>query len=155
MVRLFIDADACPVKEECLEIAARHGAEAFIVSNTGLRPSRDPMVHVVMVGKGFDEADDWIAERAGPGDVTATADVPLAVRLVAKGVLVTNFKGRVFEPGNIGMASAMRDLGQALDEAGTIRRHTAPFSARDRSQFRQVLDKLMRQAARNASGPNG
>ncbi|MEY9099536.1 hypothetical protein ABIA24_002445 [Sinorhizobium fredii] len=82
---IYVDADACPVKAEILKVAERHGFEVTFVANSGLRPSRDPMVHNVIVSAGFDAADNWIAEHAGEGDVVVTADVPLAGRCVAAG----------------------------------------------------------------------
>ncbi|OHV81505.1 YaiI/YqxD family protein [Rhizobium sp. LCM 4573] len=143
---IYVDADACPVKPEILKVAERHGLEVTFVANSGLRPSRDPMVHNVIVSAGFDAADDWIAERAGTGDIVVTADVPLAVRCVAKSALVTGPSGRVFDDTNIGMASAMRDLGAHLRETGESKGYNAAFTARDRSKFLETLDRLCRRA---------
>jgi uncharacterized protein YaiI (UPF0178 family) len=116
------------------------------VANSGLRPSRDPMIHNVIVSAGFDAADNWIAERAGPADIVITADVPLAVRCVASGALVTGPTGRIFDETNIGMASAMRDLGAHLRETGESKGYNAAFSPRDRSKFLETLDRLCRRA---------
>src|SRR5687768_16264239 len=113
-IEIYVDADACPVKPEILKVAERHGLRVTLVANSGLRPSRDPMVRNVIVSAGFDAADNWIAENANANDIVVTADVPLAVRCVAKGSHVTGPTGRVFDQTNIGMASAMRDLGQHL-----------------------------------------
>lgn len=143
---IYVDADACPVKPEILKVAERHGLEVTFVANSGLRPSRDPMVKNVIVSGAFDAADDWIAERAGAGDVVITADVPLAVRCVAAGAQVTGPTGRVFDQTNIGMASAMRDLGQHLRETGESKGYNPAFSARDRSSFLSTLDTLCRRA---------
>ncbi|KQR67996.1 hypothetical protein ASG25_01055 [Rhizobium sp. Leaf384] len=143
---IYVDADACPVKPEILKVAERHDLPVTLVANSGLRPSRDPMVTHVVVSSGFDAADDWIAERAGPGDVVITADVPLAGRCVAKGALVTGPTGRVFDVANIGMATAMRDLGAHLRETGESRGFNAAFTARDRSAFLETLDRLCRRA---------
>ena len=143
---IYVDADACPVKPEILKVAERHNLPVTLVANSGLRPSRDPMVTNVIVSSGFDAADDWIAERAGPGDVIITADVPLAGRCVAKGALVTGPTGRVFDVANIGMATAMRDLGAHLRETGESRGFNAAFTARDRSAFLETLDRLCRRA---------
>jgi uncharacterized protein len=147
---IFVDADACPVKPEILKVAERYGLEVTFVANSGLRPSRDPMVKNVIVSGAFDAADDWIAERSGPGDVVVTADVPLAVRCVASGALVTGPTGRVFDETNIGMASAMRDLGQHLRETGESKGYNAAFSPRDRSAFLSTLDRLCRRAKASA-----
>lgn len=142
---IYVDADACPVKAEVLKVAERHGFEVTFVANSGLRPSRDPMVHNVIVSSSFDAADDWIAERAHEGDIVVTADVPLAVRCVAAGALVTGPSGRVFDKANIGMASAIRDLGQHLRETGESKGYNAAFTPRDRSTFLETLDRLARQ----------
>ena len=143
---IYVDADACPVKGEILKVAERHGIEVTFVANSGLRPSRDPMVKNVIVSNGFDAADNWIAEHTGPGDVVITADVPLAGRCVAKGSLVTGHSGRVFDEGNIGMVTAMRDLGAHLRETGESKGYNAAFSPRDRSKFLETMDRLCRRA---------
>lgn len=141
---IYVDADACPVKAEILKVAERHGLEVTFVANSGLRPSRDPMVTNVIVSAGFDAADDWIAGRAGAGDIVVTADVPLAGRCVAAGALVTGPTGRVFDRSNIGMATAMRDLSAHLRETGESKGYNAAFSARDRSAFLETMERLCR-----------
>lgn len=143
---IYVDADACPVKPEILKVAERYGLRVTLVANSGLRPSRDPMVRNIIVSAGFDAADNWIADNAGPHDIVVTADVPLAVRCVARGAHVTGPTGRVFDQTNIGMASAMRDLGQHLRETGESKGYNAAFSARDRSAFLETLDRLCRRA---------
>lgn len=143
---IYVDADACPVKPEILKVAERHDMDVTFVANSGLRPSRDPRVTNVIVSAGFDAADDWIAERSTEGDVVITADVPLAGRCVASGALVTGPTGRVFDKTNIGMATAMRDLGQHLRETGESKGYNAAFSPRDRSAFLETLDRLCRRA---------
>lgn len=148
---IFVDADACPVKPEIQKVAERHGLRVTLVANSGLRPSRDPMVRNVIVSAGFDAADDWIAENCRKDDIVVTADVPLATRCVAKGAHVTGPTGRLFDATNIGMASAMRDLGQHLRETGESKGYNAAFSPRDRSTFLETLDRLCRRA-RSAGG---
>ncbi|MBY5462717.1 YaiI/YqxD family protein [Rhizobium leguminosarum] len=143
---IYVDADACPVKPEILKVAERHGLEVTFVANSGLRPSRDPMIHNVIVSNAFDAADNWIAERAGAGDVVVTADVPLAVRCVAASAFVSGPTGRVFDETNIGMASAMRDLGAHLRETGESKGYNAAFSPKDRSRFLETFDRLCRRA---------
>lgn len=143
---IYVDADACPVKPEILKVAERHGLEVTFVANSGLRPSRDPMVKNVIVSGAFDAADDWIAERATAGDIVVTADVPLAGRCVAAGAFVTGPTGRLFDKTNIGMATAMRDLGAHLRETGESKGYNAAFSPRDRSAFLETLDRLCRRA---------
>ncbi|OHV76752.1 YaiI/YqxD family protein [Ensifer sp. LCM 4579] len=145
---IYVDADACPVKAEVLRVAERRGMEVTFVANSGLRPSRDPMVRNVIVSAGFDAADDWIAERAGQGDIVVTADVPLAARCVVAGALVTGPAGRIFDRANIGLATAMRDLGAHLRETGESKGYNAAFTARDRSAFLETLDRLCRQVKR-------
>ena len=141
-----MDADACPVKPEVLKVAERCSLPVVMVANTGLRPSRDPMVKMVTVSGAFDAADDWIVDNAVAGDIAITADVPLASRLVKKGVHVTSHSGRLFTEESIGVQSAMRNLSQDLREAGAITGYNAPFGQRDRSNFLQAMDKLVRLA---------
>ncbi|MBB4005892.1 YaiI/YqxD family protein [Allorhizobium taibaishanense] len=143
---IYVDADACPVKPEILKVAERHDLPVTFVANSGLRPSRDPMVINVIVSNGFDAADDWIAERASAGDIVVTADIPLAGRCVAAGALVTGPTGRPFDETNIGMVTAMRDLGAHLRETGESKGYNRAFSPRDRSQFLETLDRLCRRA---------
>jgi uncharacterized protein YaiI (UPF0178 family) len=145
-VRIFIDGDACPVKAEALRVAERHGLSVVIVSNGGLRPSRDPMVRHVVVQRGPDAADDWIVDNAGNDDIAVTADIPLAARLVAKEVRVIGVNGRPFTPDSIGMAVAMRDLKQHLRETGEIKGHNPGFTKEDRSRFLGELDRIVRRA---------
>jgi len=149
---IYVDADACPVKPEILKVAERHGLPVTFVANSGLRPSRDPMVRNVIVSGAFDAADDWIAENVREGDIVVTADVPLAGRTVAAGAHVTGPTGRLFDKANIGMASAMRDLGAHLRETGESKGYNAAFSPRDRSAFLETLDRLCRRAKSARSG---
>lgn len=148
--RIYVDADACPVKDEAVKVATRHGLLVTFVSNGGLRPSRDPMIRNVVVTKSADAADDWIVENALPNDIVVTADVPLAARTVALGAHVLGPTGRPFTPETIGMAVAMRDLGQHLRETGESKGHNPVFSARDRSAFLSGLDQIVRRALRAA-----
>lgn len=148
MPEIYVDADACPVKEEAIRVAERHGIRITFVSNGGLRPSRDPMTRNVVVPQGADAADDWIVENAVAGDVAVTADIPLAARLVQKDVHVIGPTGRPFTPETIGMALAMRDLKQHLRETGEIKGYNPSFSARDRSAFLSALDQAVRHAMR-------
>lgn len=142
--RILIDADACPVKEETLKVAARHRLPVVIVSNGGLRPSRDPMVRHVVVPKTPDAADDWIAENAAPGDIVVTADILLAARCVELDVRTFGPDGRPFTPDSIGMAVAMRNLKQHLRETGEIQGYNPGFTKADRSRFLSELDRLAR-----------
>ena len=148
MTEIFIDADACPVKEEAQRVAERHGLVITYVANFGLRPSRDPMVHTVMVPQGADAADDWIVEHAQAGDIVVTADIPLAGRALEKGVAAIGPTGKLFTTDSIGMALAMRELNQHLRETGESRGLNAAFSSRDRSNFLQQFDQLVQKAKR-------
>jgi uncharacterized protein YaiI (UPF0178 family) len=148
-LRLFIDGDACPVKAEALRVAERHKVPVVIVSNGGIRPSRDPMVtHIVVAKSTADAADDRIVDEAAVGDVTVTADIRLAARLIEKDVQVLGPTGRPFTKDSIGMALAMRDLSQHLRETGESKGYNASFSPRDRSRFLEELDRLLRRAIR-------
>jgi uncharacterized protein YaiI (UPF0178 family) len=148
--QILVDADACPVKEEIVRVAERHGLAVTFVANTGLRPSRDPMVRNVIVSTAFDAADDWIAGNAAPNDIVVTADIPLAARALEKGALVLGPTGKVFTAETIGTALAMRDLNRHLRETGESKGYNAAFAPRDRSAFLQALDRLIRQALRAA-----
>lgn len=148
MTIVYVDADACPVKEEVYRVAARHGVAVKVVANSFLAVPRDPAIERVIVPGGLDVADDWIAERAGPGDVVVTADVPLADRCVKAGAVALSPTGKVFDEASIGMARAVRDLMSDLREAGAVTGGPKPFSPRDRSAFLQTLDRELRRAAR-------
>lgn len=149
---ILVDADACPVRDEIVAVAARHGLKVTFVANGGLRPSRDPAVRNVVVGGGFDAADDWIAMNVRPGDIVVTADVPLAARCIEKGALVLGPTGRSFTPQNVGTALAARNLNQVLRESGEIKGYNAAFSATDRSLFKQAMEQAVRRARNMASG---
>ncbi|WP_103332263.1 YaiI/YqxD family protein [Pseudotabrizicola formosa] len=149
MTRVFIDADACPVKAEAERVATRHGVRMLVVSNGGIRPSANPLVESVFVAAGPDEADKWIAEACGPGDVVVTGDIPLAAKCVAAGARVVKHNGEELSTANIGMALATRDLMQDLRSADPFRQGGGrPFSKADRSRFLDVLDRALRAAQR-------
>ncbi|MBU1304533.1 MAG: YaiI/YqxD family protein [Alphaproteobacteria bacterium] len=139
---IFVDADACPVKDEAMRVAERLGLVVTLVSNGGVRPSRDPMVKVVVVPTGADAADDWIVEQAQANDIVLTADIPLASRAIDKGCHVLGFTGKAFTAASIGMALAMRELNQHLRETGESKGHNASFRPADRSAFLSALDTL-------------
>ncbi|MBE9636083.1 YaiI/YqxD family protein [Salipiger mangrovisoli] len=145
---LYIDADACPVKEEAERVASRHRLRMVLVSNGGLRPSRNPLVEVVTVAAGPDEADMWIAERAGKGDVVVTSDIPLAARCIEGGARVLRPDGEVFTPGNIGAQLAMRDLMQDIRASDPFYQSGKgrSFTKNDRSRFLNALEREVRAA---------
>jgi len=143
--RIFIDADACPVKAEAERVASRHGVKMILVSNGGIRPSQNPLVESVFVASGPDEADKWIAEACGPGDVVVTGDIPLAARCVAAGARVVKHNGEELTAANVGMALATRDLMADLRAADPFRQGGGKmFSKADRSRFLDVLDRVLR-----------
>lgn len=143
MLEIYVDGDACPVKEEVLRVAERHQLLVHLVSNRWLRGPENPLVRRVVVTDGFDAADDWIAEHAGSGDIVVTADIPLAARCLKNGASVLGPTGRPFSEANIGMALAMRELKSQLRDAGEIRDHGPSFSKRDRSAFLQALESII------------
>jgi uncharacterized protein len=147
MTRLFIDADACPVKDEAERVATRLGLRMLVVSNGGIRPSQNPLVESIFVTAGPDEADKWIAEACGPGDVVVTADIPLAAKCVAAGAAVLRHDGQELTTANIGMVLATRDLMADLRAADPFRQGGGKsFSKADRSRFLDVLDRVLRRA---------
>ena len=137
---IYVDADACPVKDEIYRVAARYELKVWIVANGWMRVPSSPLVERVTVTEGLDRADDWIAERAGPGDVVVTTDVPLADRCVKGGARVVAPNGRPFTPDSIGADLATRNLMTQLRETGEIRGGGRPFSRQDRSRFLEALD---------------
>ena len=152
-ITLYIDADACPVKEEAVRVAERHGLVIHFVSNSFMRLPNSHLVQRVVVGDRPDEADDWIAERAGPGDIVVTADIPLASRCVKAGARVLSNTGKPFTDANIGMTLAMRDLMKDLRDAGTVQTYNAGFTAKDRSRFLQELETIVQKLGRQPPSP--
>ncbi|MBV1836805.1 YaiI/YqxD family protein [Acetobacter estunensis] len=143
MTRIFVDADACPVKDEVYRVAGRYGLHVFVVSNRMIAVPEAPLVERVVVDAGPDVADDWIAERAAARDVVVTADIPLAARCVEKGAVVIEPKGRLLDQDAIGMALAMRNLMTDLRSAGVMTPGGAGFGKADRSRFLSALDTLV------------
>ncbi len=150
MTAVYVDADACPVKQEAERVAVRHGVTLYIVSNGGLRPSPHPLVETVIVPDGPDVADMWIAERAGAGDVVVTGDIPLAARCVENGAQVLKHNGEALTQANIGQVLATRDLMADLRAADPFRQGGGRgFTKADRSRFLDALERMVR-AARKA-----
>ncbi len=145
---IYIDADACPVKQEVYRVAERHGCHVYVVSNSGMVVPRDPFIERIVVPSGPDVADDWIAERAGTSDVVITADIPLASRCVKAGASVIAPNGKTFTESSIGMALATRNLMDQLREVGEITGGPKPFSSRDRSEFLGSLDRALNRIKR-------
>jgi uncharacterized protein YaiI (UPF0178 family) len=139
-IKIYVDADACPVKAEIYRVAGRHRLHVTVVTNSFIAVPSDPSIERVIVGSGFDAADDWIAERVGRGDIVVTGDVPLASRCVKAGADVITPTGKAFTETSIGMALATRNLLADLRSGGQVLGGPAPFSARDRSSFLSALD---------------
>ena len=137
---IYIDADASPVKEEVYRVARRYGLKTYVVSNAWMQVPRESLIEQVVVDAGPDIADDWIAERAGPGDVVITADIPLADRCLKAGAQALKANGQPFTPDSIGSALAGRMVGEHLRSMGVATSGPLPFSAADRSRFLQALD---------------
>ncbi len=152
MTALYIDADACPVKDEALRVAERLGVRMLLVSNGGLRISPHPLVEMVFVPDGPDLADIWIAERAGRGDVVVTGDIPLAAKCVAAGARVLKHNGEALTPANIGNVLATRDLMADLRAADPFRQGGGKgFTTADRSRFLGALDRMLRAAIKEGA----
>lgn len=148
MVEIYIDADACPVKDETIQVAARHNLKTFMVCDGGIRPSANPMVELVIVTQGADAADDWIAEHISKADICVTNDIPLAARCLEKNALAIKPNGELFTENGIGMALANRELMQGLRETGQITGGPRPYSKSDRSAFLNKLETTVQSAIR-------
>jgi uncharacterized protein len=147
-VRIYVDADACPVKDEIYRVAARYAVPVTVVANGFIRVPQDPLIERVAAGAGMDAADNWIAERAGARDIVVTADVPLASRCVKAGAQVLSPSGRPFTEESMGMTLAIRNLMHDLRSAGEVTRGPRPFSPRDRSAFLSALDETIQRLQR-------
>ena len=143
---LYIDADACPVKDEAVRVAERHGLVIHFVSNAYMRLPEGLLIKRVVVPDGPDAADNWIAERAGKGDIVVTADIALAARCLKAGARVIGNTGKPFTEGGIGMALAMRDFSRHLRETGESK--NAGFTRQDRSRFLQALEEAVQAVKR-------
>jgi uncharacterized protein len=142
-LRIYLDADACPVKDETYRVAQRYGLDVFVVANSPIMVPRAPGIERVVVGAGADAADDWIAERAGPGAIVVTADIPLASRCVKAGAEVLAPTGKRFSENSIGMALATRNLMDHLRSMGEATSGPKSFGPRDRSNFLSALDNAV------------
>lgn len=151
-ITIYIDADACPVKDEAYRVAARYGLPVFVVANSYMRVPREAFIELVVVPEGPDVADDWIAERAGKTDIVITADIPLAGRCVKAGAQTLSPKGKLFDDAAIGMALATRNLMDDLRSAGEVTGGPKPFSKKDRSAFLSALDLAVVRLKREQPG---
>ena len=150
MTEVYVDADACPVKDEVIRVITRHGVVVHMVSNGWLRLEEHPLIDKVVVPQGPDVADDWVAERAGRGDVVVTGDIPLAARCLENGARVIGHGGRPFTEASIGSALAMRELSAHLRETGEMKGSGAMFGKKDRLRFLDALERELTAARREA-----
>jgi len=148
LIDIYVDADACPVKQEVYEVASRHGLHVYLVSNTRMRTPAGAPVELVLVDQGADAADDWIAEHIRSSDVVVTADIPLAARCLEARARALGTNGRPFDEDSIGGALATRELKSQLREIGDDIGGPPPFSERDRSRFLANLEKLVQAGLR-------
>jgi uncharacterized protein len=152
MPDLYIDADACPVRDEAFRVAERYGLSVFVVTCGNVRVPIDPRIRLVLVEAGSDAADDWIALHISPGDICVTNDVPLAARCLKREARALGSTGRLFTDGNIGEALAGRDLAAHLRELGAGGTGPKPLAPKDRSRFLGALDTLVTAVQRARSG---
>ena len=143
MLIIYVDADACPVKEEIFRVAMRHNMQVYLVSNSRLSMSVDKNVHKIQVNSDLDAADNWISEHIKIGDIVVTTDILLADRCLKKGACAISSTGKVFNDNNIGITKAMRELRAYLRETGVAPSYNATFSKLDRSRFLQVLEEMI------------
>jgi uncharacterized protein YaiI (UPF0178 family) len=146
--RIYVDADACPVKDEIYRVAIRHGLPVSVVAGNFIRVPQDPLIERIAAGSGMDAADDWIAERAGKGDIVITSDIPLASRCVKAGAEVIAPNGKPFTEASIGMTLAVRNLMTDLRSSGEVTGGPKSYSPRDRSAFLSALDQTIRRIQR-------
>jgi len=150
VIEIFVDGDACPVKDETYVVSTRYGVPVALVANSRIGVPDGFGVEMVVVSAGADAADDWIAEHVRPGDVVVTADIPLAARCLERGARVLGTSGRVFSEDSIGGQLATRDLKANLREAGIVSGGPPPISGKDRSRFLSKLDELVQRGLREA-----
>jgi len=148
MTEIYVDADACPVKSEITRVAERHNLVVHVVSNSGMRIDRNPLIRQVVVAEGPDEADNWIADNITAADIAITADIPLADRCLKKHAHVIGPTGKPFTQASIGMALAMRNLMSDLRETSDLKSYNKAFSKRDRSDFLQALEQAIQEIRR-------
>jgi uncharacterized protein YaiI (UPF0178 family) len=147
-ITIFIDADACPVKDEIYKVAARYGLKTYVVSNSFMQIPASPLIERVIVDAGPDIADDWIAERAARGDIVVTNDIPLADRVLKSGAAAIKPNGQPFTADSIGSALAQRSIMEHIRSTGEITGGPRPFDRADRSRFLQALDTAIQKSRR-------
>ena len=149
MVKIYVDADGCPVKNEVERIATRHQLETYLVCDGGIRPPLNPLIQLVVVNQGADAADDWIAEHIERADICVTGDIPLADRCLKEGAFAIRPNGDTYTNDSIGMALAIREIMQGLRETGEMTGGPPPFSKSDRSKFLDRMEMIVQKARRS------
>ena len=152
-MKIYIDADACPVKNEVYRVAERYELEVILVSNTWMNIPQSNQIRIEVVGGQFDAADDWIADHVQTDDIVISADIPLAARCLEKDAKVLGIKGREFTKNNIGDMMATREIMSNLRDIGTMTGGPAPFQKKDRSRFLQSLDRIIQAIFRKENRP--
>jgi uncharacterized protein YaiI (UPF0178 family) len=150
LTEIFVDGDACPVKDEVYAVASRLGLAVIVVANQRIHVPQDLGVEMIVVEAGPDAADDWIAEEIRPSDVVVTADIPLAARCLEAGALALGTNGREFTLDSIGGALATREIKAHVRETGVMTGGPPPLSSRDRSRFSNILDQVVHRALRTS-----
>lgn len=151
MLNIYIDADACPVKEEVFRVAGRFDLDVILVTNKWMNTPPSGRIRLQVVDGSFDAADDWIVDQVQPDDIVITADIPLASRCLEKGAHVLGIKGRVFTTENIGDIMATREIMSHLRDLGTMTGGPAPFQKKDRSRFLQSLERIIQSILKKGS----
>tara|TARA_B100001173_G_C15769848_1_gene454596 strand:+ start:96 stop:545 length:450 start_codon:yes stop_codon:yes gene_type:complete len=146
MIKIYVDADACPVKNEIERVATRHNLKTYMVCDGGIRPSLNPLIKLVVVSQGADAADDWIADHIGRADICVTNDIPLAARCLKKEAFALKSNGKSYTNDNIGMALATREIMERIRESGEMTGGPPPFSKTDRSKFLDQIEKIVQKA---------
>tara|TARA_B100002051_G_C16410982_1_gene474639 strand:- start:3 stop:452 length:450 start_codon:yes stop_codon:yes gene_type:complete len=146
MVKIYVDADACPVKNEVEQIATRHNIETFLVCNGGIRPSKNPLIKLVIVNQAVDAADDWIKDHILKTDICVTSDIPLAGHCIKEGAFVIKPNGDSFNSNNIGMALAIRRIMEEKRQTGEITKGLSAFTKADRSKFLDQMELIIQKA---------
>ena len=148
MPEVYVDADACPVRDECIKVAQRHGLKLYMVSDGGIRPYQDPRIQLVVVAPGIDAADHWIVDNIGSNDIAITADISLAVGCIKSGAVVVKPSGEILKDDNIASVEANHGLMDSLREAGEITCGPRPFTKQDHSRFSSALEVAVQKALR-------
>ena len=149
MIKIYVDADACPVKNEVERVATRHNLETYMVCDGGIRPSLNPLIQLVVVNQGADAADDWIADHIKKSDICVTNDILLAKRCLKKGAFVLKSNGKSYTDDNIGIALAKREIMEKIRETGEMTGGPPPFSKADRSKFLDQMEMTVLKAKKS------